>query len=64
MGRHGDDDLDGLANHADPDWRPDARDEHALDDEACDQFGEHPERWVGVTREPHQLPVRESDARD
>lgn len=59
MPRHGDDDADGVANQADPDWRPDARDEHAHDDEACDQTQEQPDRWVGAERDLDLLPVTE-----
>lgn len=55
VARHGDDDGDGLANQADPDWRQDERDEHAHDDGACDQWQEDPDRWVGVTRDPEVL---------
>jgi hypothetical protein len=57
MARHHDDDADGVANQADPDWRPDARDEHAHDDEACDQAQAQPDRWIGVQRDPDLLPI-------
>lgn len=57
VGRHGDDDADSVANQADPDWSPDERDEHAHDDQGCDQAQDQPDRWVGVQRDPDALPI-------
>lgn len=53
MARHYDVDGDGLADHG----LVDQRDDHAHDDEACDQEQAQPDRWTGVTRDPDWLPV-------